>query len=158
MLLLLVAIITLFALVIWLAWMAIRRCIKFTREKMDDLDVGKRAKKDVKKVEEAPKKIFKFGVDVGRAAKGFIGGFIRGEQSGREREGERRGLLRDNWNGERVVEGWPRGVYIQGYGYDRERYGDGTNDDTSTKHTSVSVAYDCDEQDAVVPRRRSGDA
>jgi hypothetical protein len=158
MFLLLVAILTLLALIIWLAWMALQQCITFTQEKMDDLDVGKRTKKDVKKAEEAPKKMFKLGIDFGRAAKGFLDGFVRREQRGSEWESERRGLLRDNENEGRGAVGLPRGVYIQGYGYDRERYGDGTNDTTSTKHMSVSMAHDCDRPDAVVPRRRSRDA
>jgi len=46
------------------------------------------------------------------------------------------------------VTGKPRGVFIHGYGYDRERYGDGTNDGWVPRSTSVSMVHreDCDDQ------------
>jgi hypothetical protein len=162
MLLLLLAILALLALVIWLAWIALSHCVKFIRGKMDDLDVGQQTKKNVKRAEEAPKKAFQFGIDVGRTAMGFFDGFRRGER-GEERRGrqaERRGLLRHDTYEERVVAGIPRGVYIQGYGYDRERCGDGTNDVSSPRSRSVSVRHreDCDGQCGLKGRRQSMDS
>jgi hypothetical protein len=81
------------------------------------------------------------------------------EQGRRGREDERRTLLRENTYEERVVTGIPRGIFIQGYGYDRERYGDATNDSSSTRSTSVSVSHreDCEGQCGVMARRRSVD-
>lgn len=109
---------------------------------MDDLDVGKQTKKNMKRAEEAPKKMFTLGIGIGRATMGFFSGFMRGErEEGRGREGERRALVKGNGYDERVVAGMPRGVYIQGYGYDRERYGDGANDTSSPRSTSVSVGH-----------------
>jgi hypothetical protein len=69
MFLLLVAILALLALLVWLAWIALSHCIKFAREKMNDLDVGKQTKKNMKRAEEAPKKAFNMGIDAGRVAK-----------------------------------------------------------------------------------------
>jgi hypothetical protein len=156
------AILALLALIVWLAWIAISHCIKFTREKMDDLDVGKQTRKNVKRTEEAPKKMFTLGIDMGRVTMAFFDGFMRGEreQGRRGREDERRALLRGNRYEERVMTGIPRGVYIQGYGYDRERYGDGTNDTSSPRSTSVSVDHrdDCDGQCGLTERRRSMDS
>jgi hypothetical protein len=161
MFLLLVAILALLALLVWLAWIALSHCIKFAREKMNDLDVGKQTKKNMKRAEEAPKKAFNMGIDAGRVAKWFFDGFMRGEreQGRRGREDERRTLLRENTYEERVVTGIPRGIFIQGYGYDRERYGDATNDSSSTRSTSVSVSHreDCEGQCGVMARRRSVD-
>lgn len=161
--LLLSAILALFALVIWLAWIALSYCIKFARGKLDDLDVGAQTKKNVKRAEEAPKKAFQFGIDAGRTAKGFFHGLVRGErgEDGRGRQAERRGLLRHDTYEERVVTGIPRGTYIQGYGYDREWYGDGTNDSSSQRSTSVSAGSspkhkeDCDRQCGLTATRRS---
>jgi hypothetical protein len=162
MLLLLAAMLALLALVIWVAWIVFQDCIKFVRRAMDELDVGKQTKKNVKRAEEVPSKIFKVGLgvgfDLGQVTKGFLNGFTRGEQ-GRERDGERRGLLRGVGNWERDVV-MPRGAYVHGYGQDRERYGDGTNDSSGTRNTSVSGSHreDCDGHCALIPRRWSGEA
>jgi hypothetical protein len=121
------AILALLALVIWIAWIALSFCMKVVREKMDDMSVGKQTKKNMKRAEEAPKKALNIGLDVGRTAKQLLDKFMnsRCEQGWRGREGERRALLRENTYEERVVTGIPRGVFIHGYRYDRERYGDG---------------------------------
>jgi len=141
MFLLFFAVLALLALLIWLAWIALSHCIKFVKGKMDDLDVGQQTKKNIKRAKDGPKKAFQFGLGVGRTAKGFLDGVMNGgrDQERRGHRGERRGLLRHDTYDERVVTGIPRGVYIQGYGYDRERFGDGANDNSSQRSTSVSV-------------------
>jgi hypothetical protein len=158
MFLLVISILTLLALVIWLAWIALLRCIKLVKGKLDDMTVGQQTKKNAKRAKEAPKKAFKYGIDAGRTAKEFFDGFMRGERDPEtRRQDERRSLLRHDSYEERVVTGIPRGVLIQGYGYDRERYGDGTNDSSSHRSTSVSVGHreDCDGMCGVTTRRRS---
>lgn len=131
------------------------------REKMNDMSVGKQTKKNIHRAEEAPKKALSFGLEVGRTAKQFLDKFMNGrcEQGWRGREGERKALLREDTYEERVVTGIPRGVFIHGYGYDRERYGDGTNDGSVTRSTSVSMVHreDCDDQCGLL-RRRSMDS
>jgi len=141
MFLLFVSVLALLALVIWLAWIALSHCITFVKGKMDDLDVGQQTKKNVRRAKEGPKKAFQFGLEFGRSAKGFLDGMMNGgrDQERRGRRGERRGLLRHDDYEERVVTGIPRGIYIQGYGYDRERVGDGTDDNSSQGSPSVSV-------------------
>ncbi|KAE9366112.1 hypothetical protein N431DRAFT_430278 [Stipitochalara longipes BDJ] len=153
------AILALPALVTWLAWIALSHCVAFVKGKMDDLDVGQQTKKNVKRAGEAPKKAFQFGLDVGRTAMGFLDGVMKSghNQDRRGRQGERRGLLRHDTYEERIVTGIPRGIYIQGYGYDRERYGDGTDDSSSYRSTSVSIGprEDCEGPCDSSTRRRS---
>ena len=55
--------------------------------------------------------------------------------------------------------GIPRGMFFHGYGYGRERYGDGTNDGSMPRSTSVSMVHreECDDQ-CGLSRRRSMDS
>jgi hypothetical protein len=141
MVLLFFAILALLALVVWLAWIALSYCMNIVREKMDDMSVGKQTKKNMNRAEQVPKKALKFGTGVGRTAKQLLDKFLNStcDYGRRGREGERRALLREGTYEERVVTGIPRGVFIHGYGYDRERYGDGTNDGWVPRSTSVSM-------------------
>ncbi|KAN0090203.1 hypothetical protein V8E51_018782 [Hyaloscypha variabilis] len=154
-----ISILALLAVVIWLAWIAISHCITVVKTKVDDLDVGQQTKKNVKRAKEVPKKVLEIGLDVGRTAKAFLDGVLK-NQSGEERsrrQGERRGLLRNEAYDERIVTGIPRGVHVEGYGYDRERDGDGTNDNSSHRSTSISVERkeDCGGPCGSSTRRRS---
>jgi hypothetical protein len=148
MVLLFFAILALLALVIWLAWIALSYCMNIVREKMDDMSVGKQTK-DMNRAEQVPKKALNVVLGVGRTAKQLLDKFLNSicDYGWRGREGERRALLREDTYEERVVTGIPRGVFIHGYGYDRERYGDGTNDGW-VPSTSVSMVHreDCDDQ------------
>jgi hypothetical protein len=148
---LLMAMLAMLALVIWLAWIALQHCISYFQGTVDDLNVGKQTKKNVKRAEEVPKKMFNVGLDLGRAARGCLDGLLGGKRGERERYGERRGLLRENDGME---------AHFQGYGYDRERYGDGTNDSASSRNTGVSMNHreDCERQCGLTPRRWSGEA
>ena len=123
--------------------------MNIVREKMDDMSVGKQTK-DMNRAEQVPKKALNVVLGVGRTAKHLLDKFLNStcDYGWRGREGERRALLREDTYEERVVTGKPRGVFIHGYGYDRERYGDGTNDGWVPRSTSVSMVHreECDDQ------------
>ncbi|KAL2068763.1 hypothetical protein VTL71DRAFT_15101 [Oculimacula yallundae] len=108
------------ALVSWLVWILVEFCITFVKEKVDDMDVGKRLRDDRHRAEETPKKAIKTGLVLGRMGLGGlaeIGGRIFGKKDeGRRLDEEWRGLLGGEGEG---VESGGYGVFDerQGYGY-----------------------------------------
>ncbi|KAH7336462.1 hypothetical protein BKA65DRAFT_538576 [Rhexocercosporidium sp. MPI-PUGE-AT-0058] len=135
------------ALVSWLVWIMLEFCITFVREKVDDLDLGKRMRRDRQRVEETPRRAVHAGVVLGKMGLGglaVVGGRIFGGRS--EREGQRghqegdegRGLL--GASGEEQRGGYGIFDARQGYGYyegmlypsgsgqDRLKYTDGQSE------------------------------
>ena len=147
-------------------------CITFVKEKVDDMDLGKRLRNDRHRVEETPRRALDKGVWVGKMGLGGlteIGGRIFG---GRREEGERGGLLGANREGEGESAGGGYGGADgrQGYGYyegmlypsasgqDRLKYTDGQSESSGCAGPLHGHREDCVGECTVQPRRRSRDS
>ncbi|KAH7409153.1 hypothetical protein BKA64DRAFT_664262 [Cadophora sp. MPI-SDFR-AT-0126] len=166
------------ALVSWLVWIMLEFCITFVKEKVDDMDLGKRMRKDRHKAEQVPKRIVDKGVVFGRMGLGglkdiggiIFGGRMVGENGhGRHREGceEGRGLLGAGQEGNGARCGY--GIFDgrQGYGYhegmlypsssgqDRLKYADGTSESSGCVGPLHGHREDCIGDCTLQTRRRS---
>lgn len=140
------------AVLCWLAWIIFTYVLQFIREKIDDYNIGKRAKAHARRreeqIENAPKTVVKILKKIGGAANHVFEGLTRsGGWQEREFGGERRGLLQDaEWEPRRFG-------YHEGTIY-RDIDGDGTSESTGSGNTTVKHRDDCVGQ-CGLPRRRS---
>lgn len=152
-------------------------CITFVKEKVDDMDIGKRMRRDRHRAEEAPRRAVHAGAVLGKMGLGGlvdIGGKIFGGRPARE-EGwgnvgeEERGLL-----GGEEEEGRARGyggsdgrmgygyhegmLYPSGSGQDRLKYGDGMSESSGCVGPLHGHKEECVGECTLQTRRRSRDS
>ncbi|KAK0109644.1 hypothetical protein ONS95_002325 [Cadophora gregata] len=166
------------ALVSWLVWIMVEFCITFVKEKVDDMDFGKRMRRDRHRAEQAPKKALDAGVVFTRMGLGGlaeIGGRIfggrRNGENGHEGHGEGceegRGLLGEEREGNGARCGY--GIFDgrQGYGYhegmlypsgtgpDRLKYADGASESSGCVGPLHGHREECVGECTLQTRRRS---
>ncbi|PVH78173.1 hypothetical protein DL98DRAFT_656247 [Cadophora sp. DSE1049] len=168
------------ALVSWLAWIMLEFCITFVKEKVDDMDLGKRMRRDRYRAEQVPKRVVDKGVVFGRMGLGglaeiggriFGGRGIRDGENGHEGHGEGceegRGLLSAEREGNGARCGYGIFEGRQGYGYhegmmypsstgqDRLKYADGASESSGCVGPLHGHREECVGECTLQTRRRS---
>ncbi|KAG4431345.1 hypothetical protein IFR05_013177 [Cadophora sp. M221] len=159
------------ALVSWLVWIMLEFCITFVREKVDDMDIGKKFRRDRERAEETPRRAINAGLVLGKMGLGGLAE-IGGRVFGGRREGEEgRGLLGAGVEGNgqarggygifdaRQVYGYHEGMlYPSGSGQDRLKYTDGMSESSGCVGPLHGHREECVGECTLQTRRRSRDS